>query len=368
MATVNEMFRDAVLQRQILLAQLERGMQTRLMDLLDKTERDIRIALQDRLSRLAGAAFTSSATMSRLNVLANSIAKIRGGAFDEVGDVWDTELRALAVAEAEYLDEAIKDMSPVVVETALPATALLEKLVDDLPVRGRVMTEWLQTASAADSQRIMDGVRIGMLQGETADDIVRRILGTKAMDGADGVLEMARRDVTTITQTAISTITNEAREQYYQENDDIFSDEQFVATLDDTTCPECGALDGETFAIGQGPQPPIHFNCRCVRVPVISEASLGLRPSNAAMREELDGLSKQEKRERLAELVGQVPGTTRYSDWLASQSVKFQDHVLGPQRAALFRDGKLTLNRFVNRDGKMLSLDQLRELNPAAFR
>ena len=367
MATANEMFRDAILQRQILLAQLERDMQVRLMDLLDKSERDIRIALQDRLRNLAGKEFGPTTT-SRLNVLANAISKIRNGAFEKVGDVWDEDLRQLAVAEAAYLDDSFKDSMPVVVETTLPATGLLEALVDHTPVRGRVMSEWMDTASEADVQRIMDGVRVGMLQGESADDIVRRILGTSELDGADGILEMARRDVASITQTAISTIANEARSAFFQENSDIFDEEQFVATLDDATCEECGALDGEKFKVGEGEQPPIQFNCRCVRVPVISEAGLGSRPANAAFEDELDGLSKAERADRISELVGQVPGSTRYSDWLASQSNAFQDHVLGPTRAALFRDGGLSLDRFVNSNGGRLNLDQLRELNPAAFR
>jgi SPP1 gp7 family putative phage head morphogenesis protein len=367
MATANEMFRDSLLRRQILLAHLERGTQEDLMALLDATERDLRIALQDRLGSLAGKEFTKTVN-SRLNVLTNVVSKIRSDAFDEVGSMWDDRMKQLAVDEAGYLDENFKDVMPVVVDTVVPAGELLRGLVDATPVRGRVLSDWASTAADADVQRIMDGVRIGMLQGDSADDIVHRILGSKELDGTDGVLEMARRDVATITQTAISTIANEARSVYFQENSDVFAKEQFVATLDDATCEECGALDGEEFPIGEGEQPPIHFNCRCVRVPVIDDAGLGSRPANAAFEDELDGLSKADRADRISELVGQVPGTTRYSDWLASQSQKFQDHVLGPNRAALFRDGGLTLDKFVNRDGKTLNLDQLRELNPGAFR
>lgn len=37
---------------------------------------------------------------------------------------------------------------------------------------------------------------------------------------------------------------------------------------DERTCPECGALDGQTWPEDRpGPEPPLHVNCRCRVVP-----------------------------------------------------------------------------------------------------
>ena len=34
---------------------------------------------------------------------------------------------------------------------------------------------------------------------------------------------------------------------------------------DERVCPECGPLDGIAWPIDEGPQPPLHNHCRCVR-------------------------------------------------------------------------------------------------------
>ncbi|HEV2529175.1 MAG TPA: hypothetical protein VGT61_12080 [Thermomicrobiales bacterium] len=36
---------------------------------------------------------------------------------------------------------------------------------------------------------------------------------------------------------------------------------------DGRACPECGPYDGTRWDEGEGPQPPLHPNCRCRRVP-----------------------------------------------------------------------------------------------------
>jgi hypothetical protein len=57
---------------------------------------------------------------------------------------------------------------------------------------------------------------------------------------------------------------------------------------------------------------------------------------------------------------GQVPKDVTYQEWLRRQPPEFQDDVLGPTRAQLFRDGDVSLDRFVDESGEQLTLDQLR--------
>lgn len=366
--TVNEQFRDILVRRQIALAHFEHTLTSDVVDLLDKTEKELRTELLDRLEKITGRDVAGSTTTSRINVLANAISKIRATAYDEAGSVWDEHLTELANAEAAYLDAHLKDISPVQLDTILPDPVQLAAIVSVQPIQGRVFADWAQGAQEMDVQRITDAVRMGVTQGEDTGDIIRRVVGSQAIDGTDGVTQMARNDIASLTQTAISTVSNEARQAYFEENSDLFSKEQWVATLDDATCEECGDLDGELFDISDGDQPPIHFNCRCVRVPVIDGNSLGDRPANAAYADELDGLDPEERLARVKELVGQVPSSTTYSEWLTEQSAAFQEHVLGPTRADLFRNGGLKLGRFVNARGDRYNLDQLREMEPSAFR
>jgi hypothetical protein len=62
-----------------------------------------------------------------------------------------------------------------------------------------------------------------------------------------------------------------------------------------------------------------------------------------------------------------VSAKSTYGGWLKKQPASFQDEVLGPTRAKLFRQGGLSIGKFVNFDGETYSLEQLRALNPLAF-
>jgi predicted Fe-S protein YdhL (DUF1289 family) len=61
-----------------------------------------------------------------------------------------------------------------------------------------------------------------------------------------------------------------------------------------------------------------------------------------------------------AEAIGQVPARTTYGEWLRTQPAEFQNDVLGPARADLFRGG-MPLTKFVDRAGGGLTLRQIRE-------
>ena len=64
---------------------------------------------------------------------------------------------------------------------------------------------------------------------------------------------------------------------------------------------------------------------------------------------------------------GQVAADLTYSDWLRKKPVDFQESILGKTKAALFRDGGLTLDRFVSPAGHELTLDQLKQQESAAW-
>jgi uncharacterized protein with gpF-like domain len=43
---------------------------------------------------------------------------------------------------------------------------------------------------------------------------------------------------------------------------------QWQTADDERVCPECGPLHGLAWPEDDGPQPPLHVNCRCWREPV----------------------------------------------------------------------------------------------------
>lgn len=65
--------------------------------------------------------------------------------------------------------------------------------------------------------------------------------------------------------------------------------------------------------------------------------------------------------------VEQVSSKTTYGEWLARQPAAFQKEVLGPARYELFSKGDLSIDRFVDDNGRQYTLDQLKNLEPHAF-
>lgn len=367
MATTNELLHDALVRRQVYLSGYTQGLTKDIIGLLDATENEVRAALQDRLATFGAAEFGVT-TNARLNTLVNVLAKIRASGFDGALSMWDDNLQALTVAEADFINSAFQDYSPVVLDTVVPDATMLAALVDIQPLQGRVLADWAASLAESDKQRIGAAIRLGMAQGEDSTAIVRRVIGTNSLDGADGATQATRANAASITNTAVSTMSSEARAAFYDANDDIISEEAYVATLDGKTTPFCQAHDGHIYKVGEGPMTPHHWNCRSIRVPVIDGKLIGNRPATSATDDALAGLSGKARRDAVAKLTGQVPAGTTYQDWLGRQTDAFQDHVLGPTRAALFRDGGLSLDSFVSTSGHEYTIDQLQAAEPDAFR
>ena len=202
---------------------------------------------------------------------------------------------------------------------------------------------------------------------------------------------MLRRHAAAITRTAVNGIANHAKRLYYTENSDVFDFEIYVATLDSRTTHICMSLDGNKYKLGEGPIPPVHFQCRSMRVAVVTPEVVGKRPIREFTKQGLvrdysrqNGLKVQSKRvnlprghkgafdsfarKRMRELTGRAPAKTTYQEFLTRQSVEFQNDVLGVARGKLFRNGGLTLDKFVDQSGKVFTLEQLQAAHAAAFK
>jgi hypothetical protein len=64
---------------------------------------------------------------------------------------------------------------------------------------------------------------------------------------------------------------------------------------------------------------------------------------------------------------GQVAGDLTYNNWLKSQSAEAQDHVLGKAKGKLFRQGGMSMDKFVDTTGHIYTLEELRRKDKALF-
>ncbi len=388
--TFNEAFFDSVIRHQIGLLRLSGSISKDVIALLDATESDMSAQIRSRLlGRRPG--LNTPADVRRMQQLIGVLRGTRLKAWKDVTPLWVKEMRDLAQAEPLFMDGLLKAAVPVVLETVIPQTSFLKAIVTSKPFEGQTMRQWADSIVSADLRRIEQQIRIGMVQGETGPQIARRIVGTARLKGVNGVTEITRRNATAITRTAVNGVANHAKRLYYVANADLFSEELYVATLDSRTTHICMSLDGERFPLGKGPIPPVHFQCRSLRVALLTPDAVGKRPVREFTKKGLvreysrqNGLKVQSQRSalprghkgsfdsfsraRMRELTGRVPAKTTYQQFLGRQTNEFQNDVLGVNRGKLFRKGGLTLDKFVDHSGKLFTLDELRAAHSAAFK
>lgn len=387
--TANEELFDALVRHQIYLLRYSGYVRNRMTTILNASEDELARRIRDRLRNTTG--LTTPVEWQRLQSLQATLEAIRMKSWDEANKFLTEEMVQLSYQEPIQLDGIVKTVLPVVVETVMPSARFLREIALSRPFEGRVLKEWASTMAADDIRRIHSAIQAGMVAGEDSATIARRVVGTGTLKGADGVTEISRRQIQAVTRTAVQHIANGARDAWFEDNSDILTAEQFVATLDSRTTPICRALDGKVYPVGKGPRPPLHFQCRSLRIAAIDGTLAGDRPAKPVTQKQLlreyaernnlgdirsrDDLPRGTKgdfdkfsRSRIRELVGPIPASTSYQVWLKGQSTAFQNEVLGVTKAKLFRDGGLELDKFVTRNGDELTLSELASKHADAFR
>jgi len=388
-ASSNEQFLDALVRHQIFLFRYSGAVRNETYRILNATEEAIADKIRSRLATTQGG--PTAKNLATVGVLLLAVFRLRDAAWDKVDELWTTELLALAHREPEFTAGALRTVVPVQLPDLVTLTkAQAKELVGRLPIQGKTLSEWQRDVRANDLARIRSQITIGIVQDEAAPTIARRVVGSARTHGADGTTETTRRHVEGILATVIIAISSQTRSQFFEDNSPLFTEELYVATLDSRTTPICRSLDGKHFPVGEGPHPPLHWHCRSLRVAVINGLPLGERPMRTFTERQLlreyaeragfvapttraglpygsKGAFDRFARKRMRELTGRVPGRTSYKEFFSRQSAMFQDDVLGPTRGKLYRQGKLTLDKFVDARGNEIPLRDLVRLEREAF-
>lgn len=353
MTSVNEQLQDRAIRHAVALQRYGKGLSDKLVKLLNSADKDIVETLAKRLVQIDERGFdTGPATTKRLKRMLEEVRALNAAVYKSLSGELETELVKFAAAEAAAQQGALQAALVVELGTKLPTPARLAAIVTETPIQGYLLKPWVQGMEKARMDRIEQQIRIGLLEGEGTDKIVRRIRGSKAAGYRDGILDKSRRSTQSLVRTAVNQVSNVAAQETWKANSKYIKGWQFLATLDSRTTVTCAGLSGQVFEIGTGPMPPRHIACRSISLPVTK-----------SFREM--GLNKDEvPKGTRASMDGQVAGDTTFKDWLLRKGDGMQDKVLGPTRAKLFRDGKLDLDQFIKADGTVLSLDELQNLYP----
>lgn len=349
--SANDILRDSAIRHAIFAERRSKGQATKIVKLLNSVDDDLEETIAKRVAIIQKYGFDRGPVATqRLKVLLAELRKINDAVYRKVASALRADLTDYASYEAEWAAQGLRDALWPSVALTLPPPAYLASLVDTSPIDGHLLTSWTDHMSSRRYQRIEQAIRIGLTEGESLDKIVTRVRGTKAANFSDGILNISRNSAQAMAITANSTIANNAREEVYRRNSRLIKKLKWISTLDTRTSPICQSRDGQLYDLDKPhPTAPAHVRCRSLLIPVTkSYDELGMEdrkdvpPSNRAS------------------LDGQVPGNTKFEDWIARQSKDRQDEVFGPARAQMFRDGKVKIRDLYRDTGEFKTLDELR--------
>lgn len=351
MATVNEKLQDDSIRHNINTQAYSNYQVRRMLTILNKVDLDLTIELRKALEKAP-----KTLNVQRLDNLLKSVKSLNQEAYTQLYDALSAEMKDLTEYESQYQLNLFKATIPVELSYATIATQQVYSATLARPFQGRILKGWASSLEEGKLQHIKDAIAIGYVENEPVDQIVRRVVGTKALNYKDGLLQIDRNHAEAVVRTAISHFSNYARDSFFEANASVIKGYKYTATLDSRTTLLCSSRDGNFYPIGASkPAIPAHFNCRSVYIGVVkSFKELGLDADEfpASTRSSIDG---------------QVPDNVTYQAWLKTKPASFQDEVLGKTKGKLFRDGGLTLDRFVSKKGHEYTLDELRARDKEAF-
>lgn len=353
----NEDLVDRAIVHAVLLERLKAQEVREALAILNQAIEEVLDRLERRISQIRSRGISES--VQQLKTLEKAFRETREAISEALRDSRQRavgRLVEIGKRETAWQRRAISEVLPPQVSQSLSVSlrevspATIRALVTSRPFEGRLLRDWFSGLDRSTAVEFERAVRIGMQRGDTTDQIMARLRGTRSAAFGDGAAGVLRRHLETVIRTAVQHVANHARQETFAANGDVLKGWKFVATLDLRTSDICRANDGTAWPIGQGPVPPLHHRCRSASVPLVkSLRELGLDAGDfpPSTRASMDG---------------QVPEDLTYEQWLRRQSRARQDEVLGRKRADLWRRGNLTMRDLVDERGRPLTLDQLEEV------
>lgn len=343
---------DEIISFQLDLRRLEAGTVKRVLSVLDQMQSELVYTLTVKQP------MTEFAKARKTQLLKDVTAIIDRFYASAQGELFATA-DGVAQAQAAHTVVALND-SPVMVNVtaAIPTQAFLERIASNALIEGATISDWWSRLSADTEFKMRGAINQGMAQGETNAEIIRRVIGN---NGQSGIIDISKRNAASVVQTAVQTIANDARMKTFEQNADVVPRLEWFSAMDGHVCPLCMARSGKMWTNGKDgshspighkvpfQNPPIHFNDRCVLLPVTKTfKELGI---------DLPELPPSTR----ASSFGQIDSRTTFDEYLQRRTIAQQNEQLGVGRAELWRQGKITTSQLIDGKGRELTLAQLKE-------
>lgn len=352
------------------------GQRTKALAILIDLETD----LADRISK----ANPSTAKAKALAAFLADTQKIVSSTYLLLSESQGKDLEEIAAAEGLATAKALNHSIGVDLFSNTIDPGLLEQLAHGPTVLGAPAADWWEGQSRQLQQQFAAQMRMGILTGETNDQLIRRIRGD-AKTGEGGIMKVKRHQAEALVRTSVMSVSNAARLKSYEAlAGTTIKGISWLSTLDSRTTHICKALDRKRWRfpdyqpVGHDkafPGPTAHMNCRSTQTAITyswSELSgkkikaLDNQTLQAAIDKRLteEGKTPEQVAAALARarasMDGQVPSVSTFEDWASSKGSAYLDKILGPGRAYLYNAGKITFSDLTDQTNRPLTIEQLK--------
>ena len=353
----NGIIADLFTRHAIDLLRLEAGERRQIQRILEALERDL-VATVARIEPTGVARETYR--QKRLQDLLQQVRGTIKASYRDAATYLRGELAELADIETEFVARAINQGVQFGLATSSFTREQLRAIADGVLVQGAPVSDWWSRQAGDTLQRFTDEMRLGVSQGQTNAQLIRRIRGgTENGERIEGFMQITRRNAESLVRSATQAVAEKAKQATYEANADILAAVVWSSTLDGRTTVQCQVRDGLRYTVtdhepighsvpwGGGPG-NLHWGCRSAS-----------RPETKSWRDlgiDIDDLPLGTR----ASMDGQVAADTTFEAWLSRRSKAEQDAALGVGRAELWREGKITFRQLLDGNGRELTLAELR--------
>ena len=252
------------------------------------------------------------------------------------------EMTELAESEVNATIAAM-EMKPVSISTPT---------VMALPILGESVKDgWINNRDRANKlvkTRIVDALQNGQ-------EPHKALRGSKDQNYKDGAFYTRNLSVQRLGPTQVNGVSSNGIGEIHKAYQ--ITKEDFLATLDHRTCPQCGAAESNgPYKVGSGPIPPLHFFCRCIRI------ASGLDETRPYVND-----ARRVKDIPKSERAGKIGQTKKsYEEWFDGQTETAKKDILGAGRYELYKNGDVKIKEFTSDGGSLYTVAQLDEKYSAA--
>ena len=365
--SVNQFLLDSYIERGVRITRIESGLQNEVLLIL----RDLADELSAILSKANWDSGSVDQKLARLEKLSAQAQSAIEDHYSVIDKRVDENARSLVLAESEWIGSVVNTYLGVELFDVSLNRNLLKSLTSDVMIQGAPSAAWWYKQEQTTMFNFMKEMRLGILQGEDLNELIRRVRGRRENRFTDGVISASTREAEALVRTSAQTVLNDVRMEIFRQNKEVVQGVQWVTALDYKVCPQCRPRDKATWDLEGNPineiakgfffrRPPIHYNDRCALVPVLySWEELAKKyGGNTRIGKIIDQMSKGTR----SSMDGQVPETMTFEEWLKmkdSLEPAEVEKLLTPKRYEQWKKGKLPLGSFLDDRGNYLTISEL---------